>query len=350
MKKTIEAIVVADSINTAGERITTLLLTYPRFIHAEVMTHRMFSRNTASSRAIPFNRMVASIVEDPFVPVVWQKDHAGMQGTEYFEDEVEIMELETEWHNASYEAIQSARTLYDGGDGPNVTKQICNRILEPFMWHTALVTTTEWDNFFDLRLPVYNDGIRDRWTYRKYMQDKYPDSWYDRLKPIGLHDFDNHLAWMKLSESGAEPHMQILAEAIYHAMEESDTKYLKPGEWHIPFGDAFNMADNIDLLPQMLAFTNSDEELAAKITVAVARCARLSYLTYEGNFDYGKDSALAKQLLANKHMSPFEHIARAMTYLEYDNNLIISNNKVIPGMAYNLHGFRSLRHIIETEK
>ena len=79
----IEAKIVADSVNKQGNRITTFLLTYPRFIHSELMTHRMFSRNSASSRAIPFEKMVKMVEEDPFIPIAWQKHHSGMQGSEY---------------------------------------------------------------------------------------------------------------------------------------------------------------------------------------------------------------------------------------------------------------------------
>ena len=74
MNKKISAEIIADSINTFGDRITTYLLTYPRFIHAELMTHRMFSRNSASSRAIPFKRMLQMVEEDPFIPIAWQKE------------------------------------------------------------------------------------------------------------------------------------------------------------------------------------------------------------------------------------------------------------------------------------
>ena len=73
MKK-ISAEIVADSVNEHGNRITTMLLTYPRFIHGEVLTHRMFSRNSASSRAIPFEKMYKMVAEDPFIPIAWQKE------------------------------------------------------------------------------------------------------------------------------------------------------------------------------------------------------------------------------------------------------------------------------------
>ena len=80
----IKAEIVADSVNTIGERITTMLVTFPRIILAELNNYRAFSRNSASSRAIPFEKMVKVVEENPFIPIVWQKDHKGMQGFEYF--------------------------------------------------------------------------------------------------------------------------------------------------------------------------------------------------------------------------------------------------------------------------
>jgi thymidylate synthase ThyX len=51
--KMITAKIIADSVNksSGSKRITTFILTYPRFIHAELLTHRTFSRNAASCLA-----------------------------------------------------------------------------------------------------------------------------------------------------------------------------------------------------------------------------------------------------------------------------------------------------------
>jgi len=172
MNKTkINAVIVGDSICPRGHRITTYLLTYPRIIHAELLTHRMFSRNAASSRAIPFNTMVKSIEENPFIPIAWQKEHKGMQGNEYWteEDEVRIdignefeyiediqpitEEFKIRWLEARDRAVNIAIGMNDLG----LTKQLCNRLLEPFMWTTMLITGSRegWDNFFKLRCPSY---------------------------------------------------------------------------------------------------------------------------------------------------------------------------------------------------
>lgn len=154
MKKQINAQIVADSIGPYGDRITTYLLTFPRFILAELNTHRMFSRNSASSRAIPFEKMLKTVEEDPFIPIAWQFDHKGMQGNEYVTEESDyggIKARNESWLQARDFAIQQAKDL----SSMDTTKQICNRLLEPFMWHTALISATEFSNFFKLRCPEY---------------------------------------------------------------------------------------------------------------------------------------------------------------------------------------------------
>ena len=161
--------ILADSLSPQGNRLTTFKVTYPRIIHAEMCRHRILSRNTASSRAIPFEKMVKDVEEDPFIPLAWQKSHKGMQGSEYWTDNDTVTVDEgdeyerytkiysatehfiTEWLEARDLAIAQSYELNRLG----VTKQLCNRLLEPFMWHTVLVTATEFSNFFDLRMPKY---------------------------------------------------------------------------------------------------------------------------------------------------------------------------------------------------
>ena len=114
MKNKIEAKIVADSLSPQGHRITTFLLTYPRFIHSELMTHRMFSRNSASSRAIPFEKMVKMVEEDPFIPIAWQSKHFGMQGNNYITDEHNLKICIEDWLEARNNAIKSASDLSKG--------------------------------------------------------------------------------------------------------------------------------------------------------------------------------------------------------------------------------------------
>lgn len=175
--------IIADSVNPQGDRITTMKITFPRFILAEFNTHRMFSRNSASSRAIPFNKMVKMVEENPFIPIAWQKDHKGMQGTDYITSDFGIKHCENLYLLARNTAVESAKKLrgihgfefdsYNGDIYPStindtfsdfegeeeilLTKQLCNRLLEAFMWHTVIVTSGKEGlyNFYKLRCPEY---------------------------------------------------------------------------------------------------------------------------------------------------------------------------------------------------
>jgi len=280
MEKTkISARVIADSITRRSNRITSMVVTAPRIILAEFNTHRMFSRNSASSRAIPFETMVKRVKEDPFIPIAWMVDHKGMQGNEYFPDDV-TGPIEAHWLEARDRAVHHATNLSKIG----LTKQIVNRLLEPFLWHTIIVTATEWDNFMKLRL-----------------------------------------------HPAAEIHIQEVAQQMLNALNGSTPKVLQEGEWHIPFGD------NIDgvRVQEELGNINSSWGLEeAKAKIATARCARVSYLNYEGKDDYEADVKLYDQLASSGHWSPFEHCATPTPIGEHSFG--------------NFKGWKQLRHIIQS--
>ena len=153
--------IVAHSLSLQGDELISVLCTFPRIILSEMNTHRMLSKNTSSSRAIPFNKMVEAVQENPFIPIAWQKEHTGMQGSEYLTGTLN----EYNWLKARDKAVEQAKILH----GLDVTKQLCNRLLEPFMWTTMLITGSKegWDNFFHLRNPVYEidldtlDSLKD---------------------------------------------------------------------------------------------------------------------------------------------------------------------------------------------
>ena len=160
--------IVADSLSPQGDILTTFKITFPRIVLAELNTHRMFSRNSASSRAIPFNKMVKSVEENPFIPIAWQKDHKGMQGIEYLTEQIDIDYAVYNWKEAVIQAIKQAKSL-----NSRVTKQLCNRLLEPYMWHTVLITTSEegLETFFNLRCPQYifminENGIQGKTVFK----------------------------------------------------------------------------------------------------------------------------------------------------------------------------------------
>lgn len=317
MKTKISAQIVAHSVNEQGDELISVLATFPRIILAEVNTHRMLSKNTSSSRAIPFNKMVETIQNDPFIPIAWQKEHKGMQGSEYFENTLLQQEL---WLEARDSAVDLADRL---NSGCGVTKQLCNRLLEPFMWTTMLITGSKegWDNFFELRCPQYS--ISDL----IYGDDRVFKSKKDLLKELDYEPIfpDSDLDWLKINKGQAEIHMMDLAEKIYDAMNESTPKELKAGDWHIPFKDKIEY-NHAKLIGSEIwkkdeeSFIQFIDRQAVKVSVAMA--ARTSYTVVgeEKEVNYEAMIKLHDRLLAQDppHSSPLEHCARVMNMSEYE--------------------------------
>lgn len=344
----INATIVADSIDSNGNRLISYIITIPQIIVKELLRHRMFSFSSSSMRAIPFLKTLQDIKENMFIPLAFQKHHNGMQGNDYLQD-LDFEIAKKKWIEIGLKACDEAEQLYNLG----VTKQICSRIIEPFGYAKILVTATEFDNFFELRCPKYLIG--------EFRSKKDAIKFANTIAPGRLPDIEDTLAWLKASQSSAEIHIQALAEAMWDARNESTPKQLKPGEWHIPFGDQMD--------PSMLHFLSYDgdhqteEELkkaiiSNKLKIAVARCARLSYMTFDGEINYEKDIALHDQLLASKHASPFEHVARCMTNNEF--NQFVKGwreedkgfdwlKKESLGWCNNLRGFIPYRYIIENK-
>jgi len=263
---TITAIIVADSISPDGIRLTTMELRYPRFIHAEFMTHRVFSRNASSSRAIPVAKLIEDVMRDTAMPIHWGKNQPGMQAHEEL-DSVGRSRARSVWRNARNHAIERAQKMHDLG----AHKQIVNRLLEPFSHINVVVTATEWQNFFDLR--------------------RHPD---------------------------AQPEIRALADAMFQAMENSEPKLLKGANaWHLPYimlsemhewvwGDGVTAEDYM----REHGFEDGYEIL---VRLSVARCARVSYMTHEGKHpNFEDDMKLYDRLVGGDpiHASPAEHQAR----------------------------------------
>ncbi len=332
----IEAKVIKHSRCPRGHELITYELIFPRFLLAELNTHRMFSKNSASSRAIPFKKMVEMIQNDPFIPIAWQKEHKGMQGTEYLTgDEAKIAELR--WLQANVDAIHRAQMLNLGG----VTKQLCNRLLEPFMWHKVLLTTglEGLRNFFFLRCPEYSFGENTDnprvWKSKKDVVKDFPE-WSSR----------NQLFWSTINKGQAEIHMMELAESMYDTYNESVPQNLLHDEWHIPYDDLLGLnstSDNspLEILSKKLSNTSmayaEDMELLA-IKASTGLCARTSYITVGDEkipsietlisiHDKMKDSVPF-------HASPFEHCAKVMCDYDY---YLYSRGK--DGSATHEHGW-----------
>lgn len=296
---TITAKVVADSIqatrlwghDATKNRLTTFVLKYPRFVHAEFMTHRVFSRNAASSRAIPIKTMIQRIIDDPAMPVHWGKNQPGMQANEELpDDDWEVrpempssrQQAKDEWLAARDEAIKHVNKLMDIG----LHKQISNRILEPWMHIEVVCTGTDFANFYALR---------------------------------------NH--------SMAQPEMQALAKAMLKAHEESTPAMLQPGDWHLPFIRPEDTRSNLTHRELPLYFWHLAQ-------ISAARCARVSYLKHDGSTaTQEEDLELYARLMAGnpKHASPAEH--QAMVPLE----------PFLPYPTSNLHGWLQFRKMHDGE-
>jgi len=324
----ITAKIITDSVNLDGDRLTTFVLTFPRYILAEFNTHRVFSRNSASSRAIPFEKMIKSVEENPFIPIAWQKNHKGMQGTEYFTNEKSLKKLKKLWLRSRDSAVREALEYdvieqYINTDNEivdvSLTKQIINRLLEPFMWHTVIVTASEYENFFALRCPQY--------VVSGYPADRSPEalepsmatfrSKKDAIKWLPELESMTEMDWFKCNEGMGEIHIMALAEAMWDALKESTPNELEDGEWHIPFGDNFDQSKLEKLMPEIQPASMNwyfDFINDLKVKIASARCARVSYTVVgEENkeTDYSNDIKLHDRLAESGHASPLEHCAQA---------------------------------------
>jgi thymidylate synthase ThyX len=240
--------IIADSINPCGDRLTTFEIKLHRYVLAEFNTHRVNSRNFQSSRACPVEKMISNIIDDDVFPLHWGKNQKGMVANQEVDDQTKI-DAKIIWNNARVQAIKHTQMLIDIG----IHKQVANRLLEPFMAITGIVTATDYQNFFNQRC--------------------HPD---------------------------AQPEIQALANKMKAAYDASAPHELIAGEWHIPF-----YADEIDYQLSQ----------ADAIKAAVARCARVSYKQHDSDgISIVNDIKLHDRLLASQppHLSPFEHCAEAM--------------------------------------
>jgi thymidylate synthase ThyX len=303
------ASILADSLSPHEHRLTTLEVTFPRMVLPEFNTHRMFSRNSASSRAIPVVKQLQRVLDDPFVPFEWGTNKRGMQAGPALRGQKAKVARE-EWLSARDSAVAhviglishpsfcqqhrrsslpdqvaalreaiAARTVPDAW--LNVHKQLANRLLEPFMWHTVIVTATEWENFWHLR------------THRD-----------------------------------AQPEIRRVALMMRDAWQHSVPRHRGADDWHLPLTDDLKVGRLGGLA------------LEDAIKVCVGRCARVSYMTHSGQRDPSADIALHDRLLTSGHLSPFEHAARPLT------NEALENGS---GWSANFRGWRSYRKEVPGE-
>ena len=244
-----DARVLADSVAPSGVRLTTLEVTFPRMILAEFNTHRMLSRNSASSRAIPPEKQVERVKNSPFIPVFGSRV-AGMGQGEL--DGRTQRRMQAEWLRGRDRAVDTAQKLIDLG----ADKSHTNRVLEPYMWHTVIVTATEWDNFFALRI-----------------------------------------------HPAAAPEIKLAAERMQEAMwlsepeiKRHDGPLLRTKDAHLP-------------LVSPDEYPPDDGNVESWMMVSAGRCARVSFDTHENFEPPSKSAERAEALRQAGHWSPFEHQA-----------------------------------------
>lgn len=370
----IKAEIVAHSKNKQGDELISVLATFPRVILAEVNTHRMLSKNTSSSRAIPFRKMVEAIQTNPFIPIAWQKEHNGMQGSEYFiegrdtipfttingtelyaNNPLEV--IESKWLKARDKAVEVAYEL----NSIRVTKQLSNRLLEPFMWTTMLLTGSKegWDNFFHLRCPSYQmTDMQDNLTYYKSRKD-YKKDWRGMLNLDKLDEVD----WLQNNKGQAEIHMMALAEAIWDAKNESTPKLLKPGEWHIPFEDKMGNVGLGEGMHIQSLMAQQHTKTIRKVKVSTAMAARTSYTVVGEEKEINPETliGLHDRLIVQQppHSSPMEHCSRCMEEWEREefikgkgslsdpDAMSFSFEENAKGWCYNHKGFIPYRYLID---
>lgn len=246
-----ECVPLADSCNPAGIRLLSLKLTYPRPMHAELLTHRKHSKNSASSRAIPSLKLIAMTELDPYYPLRWGKNQSGMQAKEENLEGAELEEAKQVWDDMAAACRKGVKRLNELG----LHKQWANRPLEWFSWITVVLSSTDWRNFLELR---------------------------------------DHPAAM--------PEFQHVAGMIRNVLETSVPRRLAPGEWHRPFSEDF----------ETLREHYGEDSLNL---ISAGRCARVSYLTQDGVRDPREDVGLSQRLTGQRpgHWSPFEHVAQAQS-------------------------------------
>lgn len=178
-----QAKVILDSISPEGIRLTTLQVRFWRPMLPELNTHRAISKNAGSSRARPSKAIIEQVRNDPWGPIHWGKNQAGMQAKDELTGH-HVRAAVSRWKTATQSAAHNAEMLHLLG----AHKQIVNRLLEPYTYVDVLLTATDWANFFALRL-----------------------------------------------HEDAQPEMQDLAQAIKSAMDASEPTLLQPGDWHLPY-------------------------------------------------------------------------------------------------------------------
>ena len=259
----IKAEIVCDSLAPSGVRLTTFVLTYPRFIHAEFMTHRLFSRNASSSRATPVSKQVQEVIDNPAIPLAFRKNQKGMQAGDLLDNQEEAVLV---WLKARDAAVEQARAMV----AMDIHKQYANRILEPFAHITVICTATDYDNFFSLRV-----------------------------------------------HPAAQPEICELATQMWNLYKDNPPLRVDVGTWHLPL---ITDEEKRECCATADVARLEDSRLALNLAIkrSVAKCARVSYKNHDGtNSTLQQDLDLYDRLLGQVpiHASPAEHQAEAGAFM-----------------------------------
>lgn len=285
--------IIADSIGPNGVRLTTMEFDIWKPLLAEFNTHGLLGvRNFPSSRAIPWPKMREKIITNPHVPM-FRKNNPGMQpGTPLSVAEQEL--AAEEWLCLRDQVLLSVEFMGDKA-GLNIHKQWLNRALEPWITVTGIVTATEWDNFFNLRLELNDDGY-----------------------PMAQDEF------------------YFMTRAMRKALDHSTPKALQPGDWHLPY--IMDHHETCNAL-NSIGVESSDENVAM---VSAGRCATVSYDNLGSGVDHIKDYKRATdQLLPFGHMSVFGHQAKCLEKVDFLGYDVFTEDR-FSGQLRGWHQFRKM--------
>lgn len=308
-------------ITSRGDRYYSTVVDMNRFILAELNTHRMLAKNSASSRAIPSKKMHKSLRDTPFIPSGFQKQHSGMQGVDYIIDldnDPNYSEAITDWTLAKDYMQEISMNMDEKG----VTKQITNRLLEPFLYHKVLISGSKegWENFFSQRCPVYQvydetPCFRSREELIEYFETSNVE-YAEYLKN------QEDLFWATHNKGSAEIHIMQVAELIWNQYRLEPELY-EDRRWILPYDSKLNGTKLFEEFVEETS-TMSDLELFGMekfIKISTAMAARTSYTTVgdESEISYKRLLEIYNHLItANPpHRSPFDHPARVMNKKEY---------------------------------
>lgn len=263
--------VLKDSISPEGDRLFSIHAHYPRIILSELNTHKILSKNSSSSRAVPVNNFLETIESMPFIPSFLQKNKSGMQSTEDL-SEVEKKKVVKLIKNHLKSTVKLIKTLSDK-DGLNLHKQFANRYSEVFQYMNTIITGTEWDSKLGTFLRLRNH------------QD-------------------------------AEPHFHELANCIQLAYNNSKPELLLPGEWHLPFVDT-QRDDNGKLIYSICnreTLTVNEVTLEEAKKISASCCAQISYRREDNSLE--KANNIFDRLINSDppHESPTENQGTPIDY------------------------------------